>query len=339
MPWYFWFAAARKPLGMQWLSTLLESPALQTRGVLRANLLSARSILGLRMVNADQRLNDAQTALEIASEVGEARPQAQALLSVGMACGDLGELDRGISSVKAALELVETIHDINLEADCRNELAFAYWSNGETQTARQTFEDLITRCRVTGNKRSLANANANIAYVYASLGDLETSQHRLEQAIAIYRESLNIVNLSTTLLTLANVMFRRGNMTGVSQTLLEVGELCQQVQEAACFSCFYALSAALEQQRERHAKALRLNAIATAWRAMPGQDFPLEELEPNQFKELYSAELFSAETVQRFQHEAGSLSPNQAMQYALGQLEVFDDPQPAVRSKQFKINQ
>ena len=339
LPWYFWFAAARKPLGMQWLTTLLESPALQTRDALRANLLSARSILGLRMVNADQRLNEAQTALEIASEVGEARPQAQALLSVGMACGDLGELDRGIASVKAALELVETIHDINLEADCRNELAFAHWSNGEIQTACQTFEDLIARCRVTGNKRSMANANANIAYVHASLGDLETAQHRLEQAIVIYRESLNIGNLSATLLTLGNVMFRRGNMTGVSQTLLEVGELCQQVQEAACFSCFYALSAALEQQREHHAKALRLNAIATVWRAMPGQDFPLEELEPNQFKAPLSAELFSAETLQRFQREAASLSPNQAMQYALGQLEAFDDSQLAIRSTQIKINQ
>jgi predicted ATPase len=339
LPWYFWFAAARKPLGMQWLTALLELPALQSRDVLRANLLSARSILGMRMVNADQRLNDAQIALEIACEFGEARPQAQALLGVGMACGDLGELDRGIASVKAALELAETIHDINLEADCRNELAFAHWSNGETETARQTFEDLIVRCRVTGNKRSMANANANIAYVYSSLGDLETAQHRLEQAITIYRESLNIANLSATLLTLGNVMFRRGNMTGVSQTLLEVGELCQQVQEAACFSCFYALSAAREQQRDHHAKALRLNAIATVWRAMPGQDFPLEELEPNQFKEPLSTELFSAETVQRFQLEAASLSPNQAMQYALGQLEAFDDVQPAERKTQLEINQ
>jgi hypothetical protein len=84
---------------------------------------------------------------------------------------------------------------------------------------------------------------------------------------------------------------------------------------------------------------LRLNAIATVWRAMPGQDFPLEELEPNQFKELYSTELFSAETVQRFQLEASSLSPNQAMQYALGQLEAFDDPQIAERKTQLEINQ
>jgi predicted ATPase/DNA-binding SARP family transcriptional activator len=326
LPWYFWFAAARKPLGLQWLNTLIELPALQTRDATRANLLNTRSIVGMRMVGGDQRLNDAQTALEIAYEVGDLKSQAQALLALGMALGDVGALPSAIESLKAALALLKTAQDINLEADCRNELAFLHWSNGETELARQTFEDLIARCQVTGNKRSLANANANLAYVYARLGDLEIAQHRLEQAIGFYRESLNIGNLCASLLTLGNIMFRRGNMTGVHETLLEAGKLCLQVQEAACFSCFYALSAALEQQRERHAKALRLNAIATVWRSLPGHDFPLEELEPNHFKEPLSASLFGTETLAQFLLEANGLSPKEAMQYALGQTEIFDDP-------------
>ncbi len=325
-PWYFWFAAARKPLGLQWLNTLLELPALQTRDATRANLLNTRSIVGMRMVGGDQRLNDAQTALEIAHEVGDLKSQAQALLALGMALGDVGTLPRAIESLKAALALLKTAQDINLEADCRNELAFLHWSNGETELARQTFEDLIARCQVTGNKRSLANANANLAYVYATLGDLETAQDRLQQSIGFYRESLNIWNLCASLLTLGNIMFRRGNMTGVHETLLEAGRLCLQVQEAACYSCFYALSAAFEQQRERHAKALRLNAIATVWRSLPGHDFPLEELEPNQFKEPLSASLFGTETLGQFLLEANGLSPKEAMQYALGQTELFDDP-------------
>jgi predicted ATPase/DNA-binding SARP family transcriptional activator len=326
LPWYFWFAAARKPLGLQWLTTLIELPALQTRDATRANLLNTRSIVGMRMVDGNQRLNDAQTALEIAREVGDLRSQAQALLAFGMACGDVGTLPRAIESLNAALALLKTVQDINLEADCRNELAFLHWSNGETELARQTFEDLIARCQVTGNKRSLANANANLAYVYATHGDLETAQHRLEQAIGFYRESLNIGNLCASLLTLGNIMFRRGNMPGVHETLLEAGKLCLQVQEAACFSCFYSLCAAFEQLRERHAKALRLNAIATVWRSLPGHDFPLEELEPNQFKEPLSASLFSTETLEQFLLEASGLSSKEAMQYALGQLEIFDDP-------------
>jgi predicted ATPase len=336
LPWYFWYAAARKPLGLQWLNTLLALPALQTQDATRANLLNTRSIVGMRMLNADQRLNDAQTALEIASEVGDLKSQAQALLALGMALGDIGTLPRAIESLNAALVLLKTAQDINLEADCRNELAFLHWSNGETELARQTFEDLIARCQVTGNKRSLANANANLAYVYATLGDLETAQDRLEQAIGFYRESLNIGNLCASLLTLGNIMFRRGNMTGVHETLLEAGRLCLQVQEAACYSCFYALSAAFEQQRERHAKALRLNAIATVWRSLPGQDFPLEELEPNHFKEPLSASLFGTETLGQFLLEANGLSSNEAMQYALGQTEIFDNP-PVIQSVTVRV--
>jgi predicted ATPase/DNA-binding SARP family transcriptional activator len=336
LPWYFWFAAARKPLGLQWLTNLLELPALQTQDATRANLLNTRSIVGMRMVSGDQRLNDAQTALEIASEVGDLKSQAQALLALGMALGDIGTLPRAIESLNAALALLKTVQDINLEADCRNELAFLHWSNNETELARQTFEDLIARCQVTGNKRSLANANANLAYVYATLGDLETAQHRLEQAIGFYGESLNIWNLCASLLTLGNIMFRRGNMTGVHETLLEAGKLCLQVQEAACFSCFYALCAALEQQRERHAKALRLNAIATVWRSKPGHDFPLEELEPNHFKEPLSASLFGTETLGQFLLEANGLSSNEAMQYALGQTEIFDNP-PVIQSVTVRV--
>jgi tetratricopeptide (TPR) repeat protein len=324
-PWYFWFAAARKPLGMQWLSRLLESPDLQSRDAVRANLLCTRSIIGMRLIDADQRLTDAQSALEIAREVGDLRGQTKALFSTGMAHGDLGQFDVAIPTISTALELLGGVPDINVEADCRNELAFLHWHSGQTDVARQTFEALIERCRATGNTRSLANANANLAYVYASLGDLETEQRLLEQAIVLYRESLNINNLCTTLLTLGNVMFQRGNMAGLWTVLNELGELCQRVQEAVCFSCFYALCAAFEQQRAQHAKALRLNAIATAWRSLPGQDFALDDMEPDQFIEAQSAALFDAQQLEVFRLEATQLNSSEATQYALGQIALFGD--------------
>ena len=325
LPWYFWFAAARKQLGIQWLTTLLESPALQTPDATRANLLCTRSIIGMRIIAPEQRLADAEVALQIARAVGDAHGQVRALFSGGMARGDLGAFELAIPILNAALELIAVVPDVNVEADCRNELAFLHWHNGDTETARQTFEDLILRCRATGNKRSLANANANLAYVYATLGDLETEQRLLEQAIALYRESLNINNICTTLLTLGNVMFQRGNMVGLWATLVELGELCVQVQEAVCFNCFYALCAAFEQQLDHHAKALRLSAIATAWRSLPGQDFALEEIEPNRFVESQSAALFSPAQLEVFKLESTQLSPNQAMQYALGRLEIFGE--------------
>ena len=325
LPWYFWFAAARKQIGMQWLTRLLESPALQTPDMARANLLCTRSIIGMRIISADQRLADAEIALQIACDVGDLHGQVRALFGSGMARGDLGMLEPAIQTLNAALELIEVVPDINVEADCRNELAFLHWHIGNTATSRQIFEDLIQRCRATGNKRSLANANANLAYVYASLGDLETEQKLLEQAIALYRESLNVNNICTSLLTLGNVMFQRGNLMGVSATLAELGELCQQVQEAVCFSCFYALCAAFEQQCGHHVKALRLNAISTAWRSLPGQDFALEDMEPNQFIETQSAALFSPAQLEQFKLEARQLSSSEATQYALGQSELFGE--------------
>lgn len=325
LPWYFWFAAARKQLGMQWLTSLLELPRSVLPDLSRANLLCTRSIVGMRISSAEQRLSDGEIAWQIAREAGDLPCQARALFSSGMARGDLGQFALAIQNVQQALELLSIAPDVNVEADCRNELAFLHWHNGSTETARQTFEDLIQRCRITGNTRSLANATANLNYVYASLGDVETQLKMLEQAIALYRTSLNINNLCTTLLTLGNVMFQRGNLIGVSATLTELGELCPQVQEAVCFSCFYALCAAFEQQRGHHAKALRLNAIATAWRSQPGQDFALEDMEPNQFIESQSAAHFSQQQLEQFKLEATQLRSSEATQYALGQIELFGE--------------
>ena len=325
LPLYFWFAAARKQLGMQWLTSLLELPRSALPDASRANLLCTRSIVGMRISSAEQRLVDAGSALQIARETADLRLIARALFSTGLARGDLGQFGPAIQIATETLELLKTVPDINLEADCRNELAFLHWHNGNTETARQTFEDLIQRCRITDNKRSLANATANLAYVYASLGDVETELKMLEQAIALYRTSLNINNLCTTLLTLGNVMFQRGEMNRLRVTINELAELCEQVQEASCFSCFYALCAAFEQQRHQHAKALRLNAIASAWRSQPGLDFALEDMEPNQFIESQSAELFSQQQLEQFRLEAARLSPGEATQYALGQITLFGE--------------
>jgi DNA-binding SARP family transcriptional activator/tetratricopeptide (TPR) repeat protein len=322
---YFWIAAARKPLGMQWLNQLLELPELQARDSTRANLLSIRSVLGMRLHNTDVRLADAEAALEIALEISDLSAQARALNAISEVSGDIGNFDRATSCIKAALEILENVPNANVQIDCLNSLAFLYWQQGETTLAIQTFENLISKSRANKNLRGLANGLANFAYVYITQNDLEKAQNLLEQAILIYREVKNMANLCATLLTLCNVMFRRGNRLGVVALLQELGVLCSQVQDAACFTCFYALNAAVMQQQQRHAKGLRLNAIANTWRFLPGQDFNLDDLEPNQFIEAQSSQFFSTEQLQLFTAQAKSLSPKEAMQYALGTLELFED--------------
>ncbi len=322
---YFWIAAALKPLGMQWLNQLLELPELQDQNSTRSNLLSVRSVLGMRLHNTDVRLADAEAALEIALEISDLSAQAKALNAIGEVDGDIGNFDRATSSIKVALEILENEPNANVQIDCLNQLAFLYWQQGETALAIQTFENLISKSRANKNLRGLANGLANFAYVYMTQNNLEKAQNLLEQAILIYREVKNMVNLCATLLTLCNVMFRRGNRLGVVALLQELGVLCPQVQDAACFTCFYALSAAVMQQQQRHAKGLRLNAIANTWRFLPGQDFNLDELEPNQFIPTQSSKFFTTEQLQRFEAEAKSISSGEAMQYALGKLEVFED--------------
>ena len=147
----------------------------------------------------------------------------------------------------------------------------------------------------------------------------------LEQAIPLYRDLKSLVNLCYALLVLCDLMLRQGNQLAVTKLLQELGTICPQVEEAGCNICFYWLSAAVMQQQQNHAKALRLSAVANTWLSKPGLDASFEKGESNPFIQAQSTMFFTSEQLQRFESQARSLSPQQAMQYALGQTEIFED--------------
>jgi hypothetical protein len=169
----YWFSAAKKPLAITWANRLLELPELRGRDATRANLLSARSFIGYRILNPDLRLADAQQALEIALEIGDLAAQAKALHALGEAAGDNGDTETAISSVQKALKILEDVPNTKLEAACLNQLACAYWMHGKLDLACQTYEDLINKSLMTNNKRGLANGYLNSGHVYISLNNLE----------------------------------------------------------------------------------------------------------------------------------------------------------------------
>ncbi len=328
----FWFSAAKKPLAIQWASQLLELPELQTRDATRANLLSVRSFAGYLILDPHVRLLDAQQALDIAVEIGDLTAQAKALHAVGEAAGEVGDYAKAILSVEKAMSILETLPNIKLEVACLNQLAHVHWRQGNLDLARQVYESLINKSIQANLKRGLATGYLNLSYVYISLDDLNQAKHLLEQALVLYRDLKSTVNLCYAVLVLCDVLLRLGDQVRTTQLLEEAGMLCTQVQEAGSFICFYWLCAAIFQQQQNHAKALRLDAIASRWLSAPGLEPSLQNGETNPFKKAQSTTFFSAEQVQRFEADGNGLSTKQAMQYALGSLEIFKGAPELVRS-------
>jgi len=321
----FWFSAAKKPLAIQWATRLLELPELQPRDCTRANLLSARSFIGYLLLDPNLRLLDAQQALDIALEIGDFAAQAKALHAVGEAAGEVGDYATAISSVEKALSILETLPNVKLEAACLNQLAHVHWQQDNMDLACQVYENLINKSLATNNKHSLAVGYLNSSYVYISLNDLNRARQLLEQAVVLLRERKSIVNLCYAVLVLCDVVLRLGDQPRAIQLFQESGRLCPQVQEAGCNICFYWLGAAIMQQQQNHAKALRLDAIASTWLSTPGLDPSFENEETNPFVKAQSTKFFGVEQLQRFEAQAKSLSSKEAMQYALGTLELFED--------------
>jgi tetratricopeptide (TPR) repeat protein len=321
----FWFNAAKKPVAIQWANRLLELPELQARDAVRANLLSARSFIGYRITNPEERFADAQEALDIALEVADLAAQATALHAFGEASGDLGNTETAISSIQKALKILEDVPNAKLELACLNQLAYAYWLNEKTDLAQVAYENLIKQSLLYNDKRGLANGYFNSSYIYIALNDLDKARQLLEQAIPLFRDLKSTVNLCYALLVLCDVLVRQGNLLGATELLHELGIICPQVQEVSSNICFFWLSAAVQQQQQHHAKALRLNFIAKTWLSTPGLDPSFAQGESNPFIEAQSSGLFTPEQLQRFESDAKNLTLQEAMQYALGKLEILDN--------------
>jgi predicted ATPase/DNA-binding SARP family transcriptional activator len=331
----FWFSTAKKPLAIEWASQLLELSELQARDAIRANLLSVRSFAGYLILDPKLRLRDAEQALDIALEIGDLAAQAKALHAVGEAAGEVGDYTKAISSVEKALCILENLPNIKLELGCLNQLAHVHWLQGNMDLALQVYENLINQSIKTNFKRGLATGYLNSAYVYISTNDLNQAKVLLEQAVVLYRELKSTVNLCYAVLVLCDVLLKLGDQLRTTELLPEAGMLCTQVQEAGCSICFYWLCAAIYQQTHNHAKALRLDAITSRWRSAPGLEPSLENEETNPFKKDQSTMFFTKEQLQRFEVQAKSLSSKEAMQYALGTLELFEDKE---MSKSFYSN-
>lgn len=324
LPLYFWYASARKHTGITWLTALLE--IFPDRTAIRGKLLYTRCILSLGTRRLELVKSDGLEALAIAQNHYEQLLEAQVLGALALIYLFEGQSDLAIESILTAIQINQTLCSNNLEATLLNTLGYVYTCCNQLEQAAQVFEQLISRCQVTGNKRGLAHANANLAGVYGNLGDLSMKKVLLEQASIIYREATDTTNLCGRLLDLAYIGLQKNQLSYAKNILIEAAELCLKMQEPPMFAAWFVLSANLMQQEGFHAKALHLKYMADAWMTQP--TFDLASVIHFDFDQ--SAKFFDAQQQAQFRFEVAQLSTNQAMQYALASLELHNQFEPAL---------
>ena len=140
-----------------------------------------------RVVGAlEKAQNQLQEGLQIARALGDKRETAFALYQFGIT-NRADPIAR--TCWEESLALAEEIADKTLIAESLNWLAaYAYYQEGDLETAVTFLERSLTIHREMNNAHSLANGLVNLGIIYAHRGGAEKAQHVLKEALQIYKQ-------------------------------------------------------------------------------------------------------------------------------------------------------
>lgn len=125
-----------------------------------------------------------KSALSHWEAAGDARPQAEALLEIGIASQRLGQTAEAVSSYKRSADIYRRLQDRQSLAFTLQYLGVNYEVAGDLKNADAAYDESLTACREVHDRVGEANAMLNPAVRKAQRNDYS----QLEQVLAIYRE-------------------------------------------------------------------------------------------------------------------------------------------------------
>jgi tetratricopeptide (TPR) repeat protein len=127
-----------------------------------------------------------EAALEGCRRIGDRRGEGNALGSLGIAYGDLGETRKAIEHYEQQLLIAREIGDRRGEGAALGNLGLDYANLGETRKAIEHYEQQLLIVREIGDRRGEGNALANLGLAVKD-SDPEAARVHWLAALAIYK--------------------------------------------------------------------------------------------------------------------------------------------------------
>jgi DNA-binding SARP family transcriptional activator len=129
-----------------------------------------------------------QKALELAEDLPDQRPLAQAHNLLGILARAREDLDKAKQHLEISLELAERLGDPWVRVAALNNLALVHGQDNEPATAIDLLETALSLCVSLGDRHREAALHNNLADLYHATDQSEKSMLHLRQAVAIYAE-------------------------------------------------------------------------------------------------------------------------------------------------------
>lgn len=170
------------------------------------DLHAAEQSLDTGSAGAPTALERFESALSHWEAAGDARPQAEALLQIGLAAERLGQTAQAVASYKRSADIYRRLQDRRSLAFTLQYLGVDYEVSGDLANANAAYDESLKASREVHDRVGEANALLNPAASKAQRND----STQLEQVLAIYREEGHRRGQAIALNLLGVLHFNRG---------------------------------------------------------------------------------------------------------------------------------
>jgi tetratricopeptide (TPR) repeat protein len=161
------------------------------------------------MQNFTKAIEYANTALEIAIEVGDREKQSACYGNLSQAYSYLGHFTKAIEYANTALEIAIEVGDKRTQALCYGNMYFAYDGLKDFETAAEYQMKSLQMAIDIEDKGSQADGYANLGVAFLNLGDSKTSIELQKEGLRIAEEIGNLDSQSITALSLCDVYYSK----------------------------------------------------------------------------------------------------------------------------------
>jgi len=137
----------------------------------------------------EQAIDHTQQALAISRETGDRRGEGIDLGNLGVAYGDLGQIEQAIDHNQQALAIARETGDRRGEGIDLGNLGIVYANLGQMEQAIDHTQQALAIARETGDRRNEGTLLGNLGGTYSFLGQVEQAIDHYQQALAIARET------------------------------------------------------------------------------------------------------------------------------------------------------
>lgn len=164
-------------------------------------------------------LSSAQTAYELAKELGDSHTEMRALLNivaVHTELGDWAEVEKLSPKIE---ETLTASGDLIKLSQLKNNMGIAAFNQGHYYLAEKAWQDSLRINSQINHLAEIARIYNNLGMVYTKLGELDAAEGMLEEASSIFQQKGDLFNWANTLDNLADIYDIRGDVVKFRDTL------------------------------------------------------------------------------------------------------------------------